>query len=465
MTQRVLPESWRHLSPAVRDAVLKRLIEKRRLSPDRLAPALVKADRARLPPASLEQAFFLQQRALSGETLAWTMAAPPIILERVDAKKVAAALTALAARHDVLHSLLRRSGDGFTLVPDGGRALDFTTKAVPITAALTGAEAWVRRRYQDLLASPFDAERGPLWRAELCTFAGRGVILLSFCSAIIDGESLYLIDRDLRALLAAPAGDALPVAPFDYADYAETQAQLVRSGHFDTTLDWWRDRLAGGPPAVWASPRNSHATAHLYEQVLGTQTGQALDAYAASRKTTPPVVLLTEYMTQLRDLDRTDDLWVASATADRQIPGTETMVGTFARQTLLRHQWRDGEDQLAAVQAVLADAMEQPPVPHLLIRQDLERAYPDAPSAFRYIFNHRLVPPAAGEDEEETDIAFRLGPAGSAAAREEDILFMVMQTGERRLLHWYLRGDRFTPQDAEDLLLRFRRALDRRLGI
>jgi hypothetical protein len=139
------------------------------------------------------------------------------------------------------------------------------------------------------------------------------------------------------------------------------------------------------------------------------------------------------------------------------------MVGTFARLVPLRLSWPREGDALPAVGAMLIETMDQPPVPHLLLEEMLEAARPGAPSAFRFIFNHRHVGDGS-EGGETGDMPFRPGPKHAEAAREEDILLMVLQSGERRTMHWYLRDDRFASAEAQELLRRFHAALLQRLG-
>lgn len=334
-------------------------------------------------------------------------------------------------------------------------------------AALRDAEGWVRRRYETMLAEPFDAATGPLWRAELVSRGERGVLLLCFCSLVADGEALHLIEAELRALYAAERDGTASQSPpptLDYADYVAAQDRLLRDARFGSALSWWRERLAGGPPEGWADGREGLGPARLYEQEIGAETGRALDAHAAVHRTTPHVVLLTEFAAVLRELDATDDVWVASATTSRQIAETQTMIGTFARLLPLRLRWPAAGDPLGPVGATLLEALDQEPVPHVLLQEMLDAAHPAAPSPFRYIFNHRQV----GEDAEggdRGDVPFRAGPRHAEAHREEHILLMVLQSGERRRLHWYLRTDRFGPADAERLLAGFLTALRRRLGM
>ena len=250
---------------------------------------------------------------------------------------------------------------------------------------------------------------------------------------------------------------------FSYADYAHTQATLKQQGHYDPPLAWWRQRLAGGPPSAWVDGRPPVAEAQLFEQVIGAQSGEKLDAYAASQATTASVVLLTEFMSALRQLDADNDLWVSMAAATRDLPNTDTMIGTFARQVMLRFAWPTAGDALPLVHHMLGETLDQEAVPHTLVQQMLQEETAEGSSPFRYIFNHRVV--GTKTDAKATDIVFRRGGKHATAVREEHVLFMIMQSGQSRELHWYLRSDRFSPKDAEKLLKGFHAALKKRIGI
>lgn len=465
MSVHVLPDLWSRLSPDVRDSVLRKLIERRRKSDARATLKLRIADRAsETLPASLEQSLFLRQFDRFGDRLAWTIGAPPIVLDNIDAERAKAALSVLQRRHDVLRMRFERIPSGFAMKIAKDAPLPFTAGKVPLKSALLGPEEWVSKRYAAMLALPFDPWKGPLWRAELYTFAGRGVLLLNYCSAIVDGESVYMLEREIRHMLDGGAEGSLPEMAVDYADYAFTQQQFLLEGKMDVALEWGRERLSGGPPATWIDGRAPLSESRLYEQTLARKTTRALDAYAAAHRTTPHTVLLTEFMRLIRDIDASDDIWVSSASASRDLPGCETMIGTFARQSILRYAWPKTGDPLAGIHGAMAELMDQPPIPHLLIHNLLEAAYPQAPSAFRYVFNHRLSDPMPG-NRPDHDIAFKPSPDFSSGEREEDILLLVMPSDEQRRLHWYLRSDRFAEADAKALLERYHAALIKRLDL
>ncbi|MCK5932436.1 MAG: hypothetical protein KAG89_09750 [Fulvimarina manganoxydans] len=465
MTNPSLPETFTKLSPGLRDAVLRKLVERRKRLDSGHSLRLRAADRSRPVPASLEQQAFLDLQERYSGRLAWTIAAPPILLDDVDPSRVRQAVEQLQRVHDVLHATFHPGRHGWEMALDPNRPAPFAITKIPFTAALAGAEAFVRRRYDALLAEPFTPETGPLWRAELAMRGRKGVLLLTFCSLLVDGDALYGLKQRLEALLAPEAGSrAMPEAHrFDYADYAATQHALLREGAFDSALETCESLLDGGPPAHWRDGRAPIGPSHLHEQHLCEETGRALDAYAAGHHTTPPVVLLTEYLNTLKALDGGDDLWVSLASAPRDLPGTETMIGTFARQTLFRLAWSETADMLPNVHARMATSLDAAPLPQTLVRAMLERTYPNAASAYRYVFNHRVVGTEPAEDKPAHDIVYRAGPKRGDGEREEDILFMVLQSGRTRTLHWYLRADRFAPAQAEDLLRLFHTRLMRRI--
>lgn len=465
MSLQVLPDRWSRLTPNIRDAVLKKLIERRRTSDAGALPTLRIADRgSKTLHASLEQSLFLRQFDRFGNRLAWTIGAPPIVLDKIDSEAARAALSAVQQRHEVLRMRFDRSPRGFFMKIDDDTPLPFSAGKVPLKSALLGPRGWVSKRYAAMLDIPFDPWSGPLWRAELYTFAGRGVLLLNYCSAIVDGESVYMLDREIRNLLDGGSAETLPEKAVDYADYAFTQQQLVLEGNLDHALDWWRERLSGGPPAGWIDRRPPLAESRLFEQTLGQRTSRAIDAYAAAHGTTPHTVLLTEFMAMLRELDASDDIWVSSASAQRDLPGCETMIGTFARQSILRFGWPQNGDPLKGIHGAMAEMMDQPPIPHMLIQEMLETNYPKAPSAFRYVFNHRLNDPMPG-DESDKDVVLKPLPEFASGEREEDILLLVMPSQSQRRLQWYLRSDRFTEGEAKALLERYHATLLRRLDL
>lgn len=464
MTQ--LPNSWTQLPRGLRDRVLARLLTVEGSNP---ANAIQRRPDPDTPaPTSFEQAWFLQRQKRHDNALGWTIAAPVEIIEGVKPKAVKAALAALQAERPELTAWMEQTASGWAQSYKKVQAIPLRETTLPITAMLTGARSFVRKRFDALNAQSFDpADDAPLWRAELVTGRGTGVVMLSFCSLVADGDTAYGLMARFKELYKEMQSGKLrtPAAPgLDYADYASWQRQQASDGAWDDHLAWWRTRLAGGPPQYWADGRPEAGPTRLFEQVIGTKTGAKIEAYAASKNASPYAVMLTAFMDTLSELDGGDDLWVTSPMANRQAKGSEAMAGPFARLVVLRHQHDQNADNLEAVQACLIDTAEASVVPHLLVAKQLAEAHPDAPSPFRYVCNYRQVAEETPSDANTNDVVFMAEPVQTEHIREEDLLFMVMQSGAQRAVHWYMRNDRFSPERAHDVMQRYLENLTSRIG-
>lgn len=455
-------QNWTTLDRQVRDRVLAKLLARETgpVATPQVAP-LTKAAPGNIFPASLEQEWFLRQQAHFGGKLAGAIAAQPLIFEKVNVDAVEAALEALQDWHPTLHTTLHPDAQGRSHVQalDPMQEVPLTVTTPPLTAMLTGAESHVRTRFEALNAEPFDPETGPLWRAELVKRGGNAALLLSFSNLIADGDAVYRLRAAFKALYDGfssgndPEEGMKPHA-FDYHDYATWQVAQAQAGRWAKDLNWWRGHLDGGPPDYWIDGREGAGPTRLYEQVIGPETGAQLETYAKSQNTTPYAVMLTEFMSLLADMDGGRDVWVTSPSAARLVPGTEGMTGTFARQVLLRHTLPETGDPLTGVREMLAETFDHDQVPHLLVHNMLADMHPTAASPYRYVFNYRQIGRKTPADQKR-DHSFRSEPQQTETMREEDVLCMVMQSGEARLIHWYLRTDRFPSPRAERVLRSF----------
>src|SRR5205814_6635502 len=115
-------------------------------------------------------------------------------------------------------------------------------------------EAEVKRRTAAELDRPFDAGRGPLWRATLFR-AGEedSRILLTLHQLVADGWSTGVLTRDLGALYEAElfGGPAkLPPLTLQYADFSRWQRATWQGELMRSRLDYWKRHLAGRPGAL-----------------------------------------------------------------------------------------------------------------------------------------------------------------------------------------------------------------------
>src|SRR6185369_4744823 len=163
----------------------------------------------------------------------------------LDFGALAAALSALVARHEVLRTVFP--------VADGQpyqKVLPAAPVALPLIdlAGLPDAESEALWLAREEARRPFDLENGPLLRANLIQLGElEHWLLLNQHHIVSDGASLEILAREISTFNSAPA---LPPPPIQYADFAVWQRQQLTGPVLEHQLAWWRERLAGAPAAL-----------------------------------------------------------------------------------------------------------------------------------------------------------------------------------------------------------------------
>ncbi|HET9227809.1 MAG TPA: amino acid adenylation domain-containing protein, partial [Thermoanaerobaculia bacterium] len=106
-------------------------------------------------------------------------------------------------------------------------------------------------------------------------------------------------------------------------------------------LAWWRERLAGGPPALELPadrPRPPMQSLRGGVETLEL-TGismEALEALGRGQRATLFMTLLAAFNSLLHRYSGEDDLWVGTPVANRTEPGLEELIGLFVNTLVLR---------------------------------------------------------------------------------------------------------------------------------
>ncbi len=205
---------------------------------------------------------------------------------RLEPGLLAAALGEIVRRHEALRTRFAEGVTGPVQLIDPPASLllpwvDLGGLPEPVREAemsrLTRAEA----------ARPFDLERGPLLRPWLLRLAaGEWVLMLSMHHIVSDGWSMGVLLRELDALYRAALAvepSPLPELPMQYVDYALWQREQLSGEALEGQLAYWRERLAGHPPALELSTdrprpavqsfRGATEPLALGAELLGTAAG------------------------------------------------------------------------------------------------------------------------------------------------------------------------------------------------
>ncbi|HEX2195978.1 MAG TPA: amino acid adenylation domain-containing protein, partial [Actinomycetota bacterium] len=171
----------------------------------------------------------------------------------VDAGHLERALNAIVERHETLRTT-------FTAVRGEPRQVIAEEGRVPLTfvdLAYLGddeREAAAMKVVNEEAARPFDLATGPLWRTTLVELGDEDHLLVVCMHHIVsDGWSLGIFASELSEIYTAYAQDREPKLeplPVQYADFAVWQRRWFQGEELDRQLSYWKDHLAGAPPAL-----------------------------------------------------------------------------------------------------------------------------------------------------------------------------------------------------------------------
>ncbi|HSU16596.1 non-ribosomal peptide synthetase [Longimicrobium sp.] len=262
----------------------------------------------------------------------------------LDTDALAAALSGVVLRHEPLRTVFR-AVDG---EPEQ-RVLPAAPVPLPLEdlSALPGAgrEAAAAERLRRWAGTPFDLERGPLFRAALLRLGPEEhVLFLAMHHIVSDGWSMGILFGELSALYAARRGGgeaALPGLPVQYADYSAWQREKLSGGPLEEQVAWWRARLAGAPtrlelPTDRPRPAAQSYRGALHRFTLPAALADALEALARREGATLYMVLLAAFQLLLARYARQEEVVVGSPVANRSRPEVEGLVGFFTNTLALR---------------------------------------------------------------------------------------------------------------------------------
>ncbi|HYH78193.1 MAG TPA: amino acid adenylation domain-containing protein [Longimicrobium sp.] len=308
------------------------------------APPLVPVPRDAPLPLSFAQARLWFLQALEPGSSTYNMPFPLRLRGPLDVDALSRALTALAARHEVLRTRFERRAGGPVQVAEPPAPTELAR--VDLSGLAPAArEARLRALARGEAARPFDLSRAPLFRATLVRMAGDDHALLFTLHHVAgDGWSLEVMAREVSALYAAFAAGAAPdlaPLPVQYADYAAWQRGWIRGEVLERQLGWWREALAGAPPALalptdFPHPEHPRDRGETVSRDLPPGAGEALEAVARRESATAYMAFMAVLAVHLFRATGEEDLVIGAPTANRTRPEVQGLIGFFVNLLPLR---------------------------------------------------------------------------------------------------------------------------------
>jgi amino acid adenylation domain-containing protein len=319
------------------EALAARVAEARRAGGDPLPPLRRVPRDGPLPASFAQERLWVIDRMEPGSA-AYNIPAVLRLSGRLDAAALEAALSAVVRRHESLRTTFAEADGRPVQVIHPPRPVVLPTEDL---SALAPAErdAAARRLAAEEAARHFDLAAGPLLRAALLRLGGEEhVLLLTLHHAVGDAWSTSVLLGDLAS---AYGGAELPEPEVQPADFAAWQRARLTGDVLDRHRRWWRERLAGAPPAlelpadrprpaVWSGRGASLAFS------LPPETSRGVLALARAEGATPFMVLLAAWQALLARWSGQDDVVVGTPVAGRTAAETEPLVGFFVNTLALR---------------------------------------------------------------------------------------------------------------------------------
>lgn len=232
---------------------------------------------------------------------------------------------------------------------------------------------------------PFDLAQGPLLRPLLIRLQDEAHrLFLTLHHIIFDGVAIYQVFLpELWAIYEAfLAGQPspLPDPPIQYADYACWQAEQLKEDQLASHLAYWKQQLATIPAALELPTDRPRPPVQTYRGsmrpfALSEDLTDALKMMSRREGVTLYMTLLAAFNTLLYRYTGQDDLLIGTATAGRNRPELQKMMGYFLNTVVLRTDLSGNPSfraLLAREREVLASAVAHEDVPFEYLVKELQ---------------------------------------------------------------------------------------------
>ncbi len=439
-------------------------------------PALERLDEARRAGGmrlsyAQERLWVLDRLDLGADTFSMPFAVR--LTGELDVAGLAAALSTVVARHEVLRTVYRVSDEGPLQV-----VLAAAPASLPVID-LSGLAAAAREPalgdlYEQLNRRPFHLDRGPVFRAALVReeSAGAGprhVLHLSVHHIAADGWSIEILVEELGAAYAARRegrAPELPELPVQYGDFAVWQRRRLGGEIRERQLAYWRERLRGTPqggselPLDRPRPVVQSFRGERVEVFFEPELTAGLERLGLAHKASLFMVLLAAFKVVLARLGGDDDVVVGSPIAGRERAELERLIGIFLNSLVLRTDLGGEPTFIALLERVRETALgafAHQEVPFEMLLEELRPERDLSRTPFFQVFFNMFRSPLG----EASLPGLGLEAVTAPEPPSKFDLTLYLGTPEDRVrIDAVYNADLFDPATIERLLAQYRRVLE-----
>ena len=301
----------------------------------------------------------------------------------LDVDRLSGALSTIVARHEALRTVFTaRDGVPYQVV-NPARPVELCVEdrtGLPVDVR----ESTVLAEVAADAAVPFDLERGPLIRMRLFRLDRHDhVLAMPAAHLCTDGWSVSLMATELAELYRADVegrDPVLPDLPVQYPDFSAWQRSTAGGGELERHLRYWQDTLVDAPVVDLPTdrprpPQQSHRGATM-THLIPVELTDRLRELARESDVTLFMVLAAAMNLLMCRYTGQDDIVMGTASAGRDHPQLESLIGFFTNMVVLRTDLSGNPtftELLARTKAVTVDAFDHQAAPY---DQVVERVNP-----------------------------------------------------------------------------------------
>ncbi|HEU4323143.1 MAG TPA: amino acid adenylation domain-containing protein [Roseiflexaceae bacterium] len=377
-----------HLSPSKRKLFELMLEQKRRaegVAPPSAGATLVADPDGRFLPfplTDMQQAYWVGRNAAFSMGNVATHMYEEFESDELDLDRLNATWRRLIDRHDMLRAIVLPDGQQQVLAEVPPYTIDVTD--------LRDMESFLRDAYLDatrqrMSHQMFQADQWPLFEIHASRLGETHYrIHISIDGLLLDGWSYQLLFQEWFQTYQDPAQEREPL-PITFRDYVMAEQALRDTPEHALSLAYWRERLAGLPPAP-ALPLVQHPSMLLQPRFvrrhdrIEPQEWQQLKTAAARFSLTPNSVLLAVYAEVLARWSKSQQFTINVPRFNRLPlhPLINDVLGEFASFTLLAvdaRELRPFEERARRLQEQLWRDLEHHHISGVWVLRELARLH------------------------------------------------------------------------------------------
>lgn len=262
----------------------------------------------------------------------------------LDTRALEQTIQEIVRRHEVFRSSCKVVDNKPTLSISPFVSLNFPVHDLQHLSS-AALESEIRRKTLDLALMPFDLENPPMLRVTLLHIEpARYVFLLVTHVFAFDGSSTPILLRELSSLyedFLRGASSPLPPLPLGYADFSSWHRKWLRGDRLAKQKAYWKTTLQGTSlvTAPVNTPDLSSATLPITFPDFLTEPIRAVSRESG---VTLFVTLMSVLQTLLQRYSLNQSIAVGTIVSNRRGQATESMIGSFANNILLRADFPPG---------------------------------------------------------------------------------------------------------------------------